>query len=111
MGQLRMSHGTDLDSATEIRDRGLSAAAAARYNSTGEFWASTDAGTADWFARTNPASGSPARLDFDLSEDVLALLVNQALAVAHGTADFEFLPASFAILNQAMSNKQVVPVP
>ncbi len=109
MALLRLHHGTDLDSATAMRDRGLSAAEAARYNSTGEFWASTDAVTADWFARTNPAGGRPAQLSFDVPEEALALLLDQGLAVAHG--DFEFLPAAFDILNQAMTNKQVVPVP
>jgi hypothetical protein len=110
MALLRLHHGTDLDSATTIRDRGLSAAAAARYNSTGEFWASTDAATADWFAKTNPAGGPPARLSFELPEEVVVLLVDQGLAVAHGGSDFEFLPAGFDILNRAVVNKQVVPV-
>jgi hypothetical protein len=107
-----LSHGTDVDSAIRIRDHGLDAAEAAKLNATGEFWASADAATADWFAFSNPAGGPPVRLDFDVPEQVLTLLVNQIppLALFHAPSDYEFSPASYDMLNQAMTCKQVVPV-
>lgn len=63
---IHLYHGTDAASANAIIANGLDAAAAAAFNGSGEFWATKDQTTADWFAMTNPANGQPARLEFDL---------------------------------------------
>jgi hypothetical protein len=93
-----------------IRDHGLDAALAAVYNGAGEFWASTSTATADWFARTNPAGGTPARLDFEIPEQVLQQLLKQQPAIVnfYPPDDYEFLPPSFDVLNQNMTTEQVV---
>jgi hypothetical protein len=78
----------------------LDAGKAARYNASGEFWATTEIGIAEWFAKSNPA-GNPAIYAFELSEAVIQALVNSAAKAvfAHAAGvgiDYEFLPASFA---------------
>jgi hypothetical protein len=93
---------------------GLDVAAAAAFNGSGEFWATSDRTTADWFAMANPANGTPARLEFDLPLPVLIALLSglPIRAYLHGTGDYEFLPGAFQLLNQSMQNCQVIsPVP
>jgi hypothetical protein len=113
MRLIRFHHGTDLASAHQILAHGLDAAMAANYNSSGEFWATTDPIIADWFALTNPANGPPARLEFALPEQTVQDLLAQNPAVVHrhSPQTYEFLPASFGVVNQRMTNQQVVPVP
>jgi hypothetical protein len=111
---VRLHHGTDLLSAIDLRDNGLDQARAAAFNATGEFWATTDLAVADTFAQVNPAGGIPARFDFDVPQPVLDALVgtHPPRAYQYGNDVFEFVPASFAMLNQHMMNRQVVsPVP
>jgi hypothetical protein len=107
-------HGTDIASAEEIRDYGVDAGGAAAFNVSGEFWASINRTTADIFAQVNPAAGVPARLDFDLPEWILTILMpaHPPGVYRHGTEEFEFLPSSYPLLNQHMTNRRVVaPVP
>jgi hypothetical protein len=113
MALVRLHHGTDRDSAIRIRDHGLDAGEAAKHNATGEFWASSDAAVAEWFALSNPAGGPAVRLEFEIPDDVLARLVNQVppLALFHAPSDYEFSPAGHDILNRVMTNKKIVPVP
>lgn len=111
---VHLYHGTDLDSANAIMVNGLEVAAAAAFNGAGEFWATSDRATADWFAMANPANGSPARLEFDLPGPVLIALlgVSPIRVYLHGTGDYEFLPAAYPLLNQSMQNRRVIsPVP
>jgi hypothetical protein len=77
-GFIRLHHGTDLLSATDILNNGLSRVQAANRNVTGEFWAATDPADAETFAQVNPAGGIPARFTFDLEETVLAGLLAAA---------------------------------
>jgi hypothetical protein len=80
----------------------------------GEFWATKDQTTADWFAMTNPANGQPARLEFDLPLPVLITLLSQLpiRAYLHGADDYEFLPGAYQLLNQSLQNRRVIsPVP
>jgi hypothetical protein len=113
-GMIRLYHGTDVNSARDVLQNGLSQANAAVHNVSGEFWATTDIVSAGLFAMCNPAGGIPARYSFDLPERILAaLLATQPPCVyPQGNDDYEFLPASFPILNHHMTNRQVVaPVP
>lgn len=72
----------------------------------GEFWATTDQSVADWFARTNPAAGPPARIEFEINDGELNQLcgVYPKVVITHGLQDFEFLPTSISLLNQAIAN-------
>jgi hypothetical protein len=56
---------------------------------------------------------APRRRRFDLPESVLLVILQMSPpgAVHHAPNDYEFLPASHALLNQYMTNKQVTPVP
>jgi hypothetical protein len=109
MPMVRLYHGSDLVSANYILSHGLVARAAARYNGSGEFWATTDPTTADWFARTNPASGTPARLAFEIPDHVCQQLLAQrpVVVIVYLPNDYEFLPASFDLLYRWMSNQSV----
>lgn len=111
---MRLYHGTDLASANAIIVNGLDVVAAAAFNGTGEFWATSDRATADWFAMANPANGQPARLEFDLPLPVLTALLSgwPIRAYLHGADDYEFLPGAYPLLNLSMQNRQVIsPVP
>ena len=113
-GVIRLHHGTDEQSAIDILNHGLSRANAAAHNVTGEFWATTEDADAETFAQANPAGGTPARYSFDLPLDLLDELLNSQppRAYQHGPDWFEFLPSSYAELNQHMTNREVVsPVP
>jgi hypothetical protein len=81
---------------------GIDQAAAAAYNSSGEFWATTDPNRADWFARSHPNSPPAARFEFDIPADVLQaiLALGPQAAAQHGATDYEFFPPSFAVLPQ-----------
>jgi hypothetical protein len=113
MSLIDFHHGTDLTSANDLLYRGLDASAAARYNGSGEFWATTDFTVAEWFAKANPANGMPARFHFALPEEVLQLLLARLSGgvIMHSAVNFEFFPASFPLVNQHISNRQVVLVP
>src|SRR5262245_65774885 len=91
MNFVHLYHGTDLDSANQILALGLVAALAARYNGGGEFWVTTNPGTADYFANSNPAGGQPVRLEFDLSEQALQWLLSQdpPVATQHNVEDID----------------------
>jgi hypothetical protein len=110
---IRFHHGTDQTSANDLLQNGVNQQSAAAWNGSGEFWATIDHHTAKWFALSNPNSPPAACFEFDLAESVLVLIlqINPPAAKRHGVADFEFLPASHALLNQHMTSRQVVPVP
>lgn len=116
MANVRLYHGTDLDSALNLVKSGLDALAAASYNSGGEFWATSALDVAEWFAQSNPAGGSPAIFMFEVPDIVLALLLKQVPPSAFvytidGRADYEFLPASFAELNHSACNQHAFALP
>ena len=102
-----------LPARTNLFLNGVNQAAAAFWNGSGEFWATTDPARALWFALSHPNSPPAALFAFDLPEQVLLALLAMAPPVVaqHGATDYEFLPPSFAQLNAAMLNRQVIPVP
>jgi hypothetical protein len=114
---IRLHHGTDEDSANGLLLHGVDRAQAAAFNVSGEFWATTSAADAETIAQVNPAGGVPVRFSFDLPLRVLQTLLNAnpPRAYQHTAAGvnwYEFLPTSFALLNQHVANRQVVsPVP
>lgn len=110
---IRLHHGTDQTSANDLLQYGVNQQHAAAWNGSGEFWATTDHRRAEWFALSHPSSPPAACFEFDLPESVLQVILQMSppAAVRHGPNDYEFLPASHALLNQHMTNRQVVPVP
>ena len=110
-GDVCLYHGTDMQSARDIMLHGLDQASAAKYNGSGEFWATTDPDEADLFAQVNPACGAPARFEFEIPAAILQNLLAVGALFIHSTTTHEFLPMGFAELNVHMSNRQVVPVP
>jgi hypothetical protein len=106
-------HGTDLLSADDLLQHGVDAPHAAAWSGSGEFWATTDPGRADWFARSHPNSPPGARFEFDRPE--LAFRAILALhppgAQQHAPNDYEFFPPCYSLLNQYLLNPQVVLVP
>jgi hypothetical protein len=113
MSMVLLHHGTDAASANDILKYGIDAAKAAQYNGTGEFWATTDPVAADWFAKANLANGPPVRFSFEIPDTILQALLSACpeIARADGQGNYEFLPPSFAVLNQYMTGKRLVPVP
>ena len=108
---IRLHHGTDEDSSTELIQHGVDQGRAAVFNVSGEFWATTGVADADMFARVNPAGGVPARYSFDIPLWVLRALLNADPPRAYqqstaGVEWYEFSRTSFAILNQYMTNRQ-----
>jgi hypothetical protein len=112
-GFIRFHHGTDQTSAADLLLNGVNEQHAAAWNGSGEFWATGDHGRAEWFARSHPNSPPAACFEFDLPEWVLLAILQMSPVAArrHGQDDYEFLPASHALLNQHLTNKRVVPVP
>lgn len=110
---IRFHHGTDQASANDLLHNGVNQQHAAASNGSGEFWATTDHRRAEWFALSHPASPPAACFEFDLPEPVLMAILRLAPAAAlrHGRNDFEFLPASYRLLNQGMQNEQITAVP
>jgi len=114
---IRLHHGTDENSANDLLHQGLDQAHAAAFNVSGEFWATISLADAEAFAQVNPAGGVPARYSFDLALWALQTLLisTSPRAYQHSTSGvrwYEFLPASFPLLNQHMANREVVcPVP
>lgn len=109
----RLHHGTDQTSANDLLQNGVNQQQAAAWNGSGEFWATVDHSRAGWFALSHPGSPPAACFEFELPESVLhaILQMNPPGAIQHGRDDFEFLPASYALLNHNMSNQQLVAVP
>ena len=110
---IRFHHGTDQISANDLHQNGVDQQRAAAWNGSGEFWASTDHHRAEWFALSHPSSPPGACFEFDFPEWALLVIfqMNPPVVVQHGPSDYEFLPASHALLNQHMTNRQVVSVP
>jgi hypothetical protein len=110
---IRLHHGTDQGSATDLLQSGVNQQHAAAWNGSGEFWATTSHRRAEWFALSHPASPPAARFEFDLPESVLLVLLqlNPPGAIHHAPDDYEFLPGSHALLNRHMTNTRVAPVP
>jgi hypothetical protein len=110
---VRFHHGTDQTSANDLLQNGVNQQHAAAWNGSGEFWATSDHHRAEWFARSHPNSPPAACFEFDLPETVVLVILqmNPPAAIHHGTNDFELLPASHPLLNQHMTNRQVVSVP
>jgi hypothetical protein len=110
---IRLHHGTDQTSANDLLRNGVNQQQAAAWNGSGEFWATSDHHRAKWFALSHPTSPPAACFEFDLPESALLVIlqINPPGAIHHAPNDFEFLPGSYALLNQHMTNKQVAPVP
>ncbi|HVS37266.1 MAG TPA: hypothetical protein VMS17_17020 [Gemmataceae bacterium] len=110
---IRLHHGTDQSSANDLLQSGVNQQQAAAWNGSGEFWATSDHRRAEWFALSHPASPPAACFEFDLVESALLLILQLKPpgAIHHAPDDFEFLPGSYALLNQHMSNKRIAPVP
>jgi hypothetical protein len=110
---VRLHHGTDESSANDLFQNGVNLQHAATWNGSGEFWATSDHHLAEWFALSHPSSPPAACFEFDLPESVLLamLQMNPPGATQHAPDDYEFLPASHALLNQHMTNMRVAPVP
>jgi hypothetical protein len=110
---IQFHHGTDQTSADDLLQNGVNQHQAAAWNGSGEFWATIDHQRAVWFVRSHPGSPPAACFEFELPESVLLTLLhmNPPVAIQHAPNDCEFPPGSHALLNQHMSQKQVVPVP
>ena len=110
---IRLHHGTDQGSADDQLLNGIDQRKASFWNGSGEWWATTDHQRATWFALSHPDSPPAACFEFDLPESVLQqiLQLNPPGVLQHGPSDYEFLPASHALLNQHMTNRQVVLIP
>jgi hypothetical protein len=110
---IRFHHGTDQASANDLLQNGVNQQQAAAWNGSGEFWATSVHRRAEWFALSHPNSPPAVCFEFDLPESVLlvVLQMNPPGAILHAPSDYEFLPGSHALLNQHMTNRQVVPVP
>jgi hypothetical protein len=109
---IQFHHGTDLSCASDLLRRGVNQAQAAGWNGFGEFWSTTDHRRAEWFALSHPGSPPAACFEFELPKIVVSALLqmNPPLAIRHGAHDYEFRPASFALLNQHMANRAIVSV-
>src|SRR5947209_19954297 len=75
-GVIALHHGTDITSATDIQQHGLSIAKAQAIAATSDFWATDDANDADVFAQTNHVGGQAARLDFEFAANLLLQLLS-----------------------------------
>ena len=109
---IRLHHGTDENSATDLLLHGVDQGQAAVFNVSGEFWATTGDTDADTFAQVNPAGGVPARYSFDIPLWVLRALLNANpprayLLTSAGVDWYEFSRTSFGMLNQYMTNRQM----
>lgn len=109
---IQFHHGTDLSGANDLLQHGVDQTQAAVWNGSGEFWATTDHRRAEWFALSHPSSPPAACFEFELPEEALQtiLQMNPSVAIQHGPSDYEFLPASHALLNQHMINPRIVAV-
>jgi hypothetical protein len=109
----RFHHGTDLTCGNDLLRNGVDRQRAAAWNSSGEYWATTDHARAEWFARSHPNSPPAVCFEFDLPEPVLQMIlhVNPPGARHHASNDVEFLPPSYPLLNQHVVNEQLVPLP
>lgn len=110
---IRLHHGTDQSCATDLVQNGVGEQQAAAWNGSGEFWATADHHRAEWFALSHPMSPPAACFEFDLPESILQVILqmNPPAAILHAPHDYEFLPASYALLNQHMTKVQMVAVP
>jgi hypothetical protein len=110
---IRFHHGTDQTNANDLLQNGINEQQAAAWNGSGEFWATIDHQRAEWFALSHPNSPPAACFEFDLPESVLLVILQMDPpgAIQHGPTDYEFLPTSYVLLNQHMTNIQVVDVP
>lgn len=109
---ITLYHGTDLASAQDLLRQGIDVHKAAKWNGSGEFWATTNPTDADWYANGNPQSPPAARLEFEVPEAVLQALLQTAppALVPHTAGQYEFRPRSFPILNQYIGRGKVVSV-
>ncbi|HQU41597.1 MAG: hypothetical protein B7Z73_01810 [Planctomycetia bacterium 21-64-5] len=110
---IRFHHGTDQASANDLLHKGVNQQHAAAWNGSGEFWATIEHRRAGWFGLSHPASPPAACFEFDLPESVLLAILQMAPAAAlhHAPSDYEFLAASYALLNHGMQNKQITAIP
>jgi hypothetical protein len=99
-------HGTDVNSASDIIENGISRNAAARYGGDGQFYTTTSRSDAEFFARANPAEGPPAlvgiRLPGGVDQAVAQALLEPfgPLPGAYTVSDFERFNA-FATFGRA----------
>src|SRR5438876_365798 len=93
---VRFHHGTDVTSANDLLQNGVSQQHAAAWNGSGEFWATIDHDRAKWFALSHPNSPPAACFEFEVPESVLQLILHMTPPAAkrHGSTDYEFLPSS-----------------
>jgi hypothetical protein len=110
---IRLYHGTDIQSAQHILTNGLDRGKSARFNGGGEFWVTSIASSADYFARANPSGGTPVLLAFDLPDDLLPALAaaTPAIVVDHEDSTWECFPPSFKAINRHMANCCIVTIP
>lgn len=110
---VRLHHGTDQASASDLLLNGVNQQHAAAWNGSGEFWATTEHRRAEWFALSHPASPPAACFEFDVPEAILVAILQMSpvAAIRHAPHDYEFLPASHPLLNQGMQNKQITAIP
>jgi hypothetical protein len=110
---IRFHHGTDQTCANGLLQNGVNQQQAAAWNGSGEFWATSDHHRAEWFALSHPNSPPAACFEFELSESVLLIILQMSPpgAIHHAPNDYEFLPGSYGLLNQLLTNRHVAPVP
>lgn len=105
-GRLRLYHGTDATSASQIVEYGLDVERARATGGHGEFWTTIDIDAARVFAVSN-LHGPPSLVQFDLPPTVVdeCLMADPKAAFIHFSgAWFEFQPSSFSLISGAMSN-------
>jgi len=107
---IRLHHGTDKTSATDIATKGVDRLKASVYGAAGEFWATIDMSAAEIFAQVNPASGTPAIFSFELLDTVLKMMLSSSPPQAQLHVQLqaiEFRPNSFQKLNSSMTGREV----
>jgi hypothetical protein len=114
--QVRLCHGTDMNSAMDIRDNGLDEqrALATGQGNAAEFHATTDVLDANFYAGNSGVQrgAAAARLEFTLGSDIIQDLLSRGLAFhIDGGTRYVFYAGSFGVLNASMMNKTVVSVP
>ena len=110
---ITLYRGTDLASANDIVSHGVDTRKAARWNGSAEFWATTNPTDADWHANGHPNSPPAARVEFTVPLSVFQALRQLAPPgfVFYNPADYEFFPASFAVLNLYIAHGTVHVLP
>ena len=92
-------HGTDVGSAENIIENGISRSAAARLGGGDAFYTTIDRETAGIFAAANPAEGAPAIVGINLSAGIEG-------AIERGIIDpFDMFPGTYAVRDWELFNE------